>query len=326
MGKEERIKKLVKQIGKLLSLLAIGFIVYKFSQIDFNYKEVINGTNILICIGLLLLQVFVIVTACFPWMNFVEILTDKKVGFTKAMVVFTKANIFKYVPGNVFQYVARNELAIVSKVSHFDVVMATILDTTLSLIVAFVLALVCLRESAIEYINNSGIANKKMLLILLIGLIIIIIISIILCRKFFRNKFRLYIGRFNARNAARLLKIFAYYIFNNVINCVIFYIIVAVIFQENNSVDMVYRLLGSFVFSLIIGMITPGASGGIGIRESVMLFITEGAFDSDVIISSMVLLRIISIVGDIAAFFVGKVFYLVKKRIYGLEIKDYGKN
>lgn len=312
MAKEERIKKIIKQIGKLLSLLAIVFVIYKFSQIDFNYKEIFSSTNILICLGLLFLQVFVIVTACFPWLNFVEILTDKKVGFAKAMVVFTKANIFKYVPGNVFQYVARNELAVVAGVSHFDVMMATILDTGLSLFVALVLALVCLQGTAIDYIHDSGIANEKLLVLLVMGLIVLVVAIILLYKRILKNKFESYRKKVNVKNGIRLLKILAYYIFNNAVNCVIFYIIVAVVFEGKSAPDMMYRLLGSFVFSLIVGMVTPGASGGIGIRESVMLFITEGAFDSSVIISAMVLLRIISIIGDVAAFLVGKIYYLAK--------------
>lgn len=315
MNKKEKIQKLIKMLGKILSVIAICFVIYKFSQIEFNWKQVLSVYNMLICLGLLLVQVVVIVTACYPWMSFVEMLTDKKVGFDKSMVVFTKANIFKYVPGNVFQYVARNELASVAQVSHLDVAMATILDTGLSLIFAFILSLLCLRGTAIEYISNYGIGSKKILGILLIIVIVSVVAVIVLYKKWLKEKINAYLKRFNLKNMIHLLKILGYYLFNNIANCFIFYAIITVVFAQNNSISEMYRLLGSFVFSLIIGMVTPGASGGIGIRESVMLFITEGAFDSSVIVSSMVLLRIISILGDVGAFLVGKIYCLVKKMV-----------
>ena len=314
MNKTGRMQKIIKFIGKLLSVIAICFVVYKFIQIDFNWKEVLNVSNILICVGLILLQVAVIVTACYPWMSFVEILADKKIEFKKAMVVFTKANIFKYVPGNVFQYVARNELASVAELSHVDVAMATILDTVLSLAVAFVLSLCCLQGTVFTYIKNSGISAKKIVAVLLIGILILGVVIIALYKRWLKDKIKTYFKRINAKNGVHFLKILAYYLFKMAANCFNFFCIVAMIFGQNNSMNDMYRLMGSFVFSLIAGMITPGASGGIGIRESVMMFITEGAFDSSIIVSSMVLLRVISIFGDVLAFLVGKGVCVVSQK------------
>ena len=63
-----------------------------------------------------------------PWVQFVRILSGKKIAMKDALPVYTKCNLMKYVPGNVFQYVGRNQLAADLHISHVDVACATVLE------------------------------------------------------------------------------------------------------------------------------------------------------------------------------------------------------
>lgn len=296
-----KLKKVLKFVGKLLSIVAIVYIIIKLSDMEFDYKSILNTRNLIISLGLIIVQISIIATSCFPWLKFVEILSGIKIKFIDSMLVYMKANLYKYIPGNVFQYVARNELAVNVSVSHFDVAMSTALDTGMSLIFALILSFVCLGTTVIDYLGQYNGTLKLVIIIcvVLIGIVVTLIVS-------FQNKFKDYINKYkkcvSKDNLKRFIQILLYYLYNNIVNCFVFGVIIYSIMGCEIKPDELLNLMGAFIFSLIIGMITPGASGGIGIRESVMMLITENRYDVSIIISSMILLRIISIIGDIGAF------------------------
>ena len=61
------------------------------------------------------------------------------------------------------------------------------------------------------------------------------------------------------------------------------------------------------MFAWIIGFVTPGAPGGIGIREGVMLFVC-GDEHSDKIVLFVLVMRIASVLADVTAFAIGKIY------------------
>ena len=63
-----------------------------------------------------------------------------------------------------------------------------------------------------------------------------------------------------------------------------------------------------------VSTITPGAPGGIGIREAVMIMMCGSFLDMNTIMLYAVTLRIISTFGDIAAFLIGMLLEQVWKR------------
>ena len=65
------------------------------------------------------------------------------------------------------------------------------------------------------------------------------------------------------------------------------------------------QFLGAYLFSWIIGFITPGSPGGIGVREAVMMLICSSFMDDSVIMSYVIMMRFISICADVVAFSFG---------------------
>ena len=72
-------------------------------------------------------------------------------------------------------------------------------------------------------------------------------------------------------------------------------------------------LTGAFLFAWIIGFVTPGAPGGIGIREGVMLFVCGDRF-ADRIVLFVLVMRIASVFADIAEFLIGRLYGREKSR------------
>ncbi len=299
--KKTSVKKALKIGGNILSVIAILFVVKKMLSMDVD-KDLLFSMNT-IWVGLLLIaiQVFIILTATFPWLRFVEILSQEKIPFLDAMCVFAKANIYKYIPGNVFQFVARNELAVRKSISHVDVAMATLLDTIVSLLVAFLISIALLRDSALNYLSQYG----NLMRWGLVAFLALAILLILLCHHFrgmITEKFVSYRACFSCANFGRLFQALLYYIFNNVMNGVMLLLVLIYIFHVDFTAMEMMTLIGAYLLSVIVGMITPGASGGIGIRETVMLLLTANQFSESVIVSAMVLLRIALIIADLVAY------------------------
>ena len=72
-------------------------------------------------------------------------------------------------------------------------------------------------------------------------------------------------------------------------------------------------MTGAFLFAWIIGFITPGAPGGIGIRESVMLLVSAQEYAQAVMLFVLVT-RLASILADVLAFLIGTAFGRARRR------------
>ena len=81
--------------------------------------------------------------------------------------------------------------------------------------------------------------------------------------------------------------------------------------STSDDFSLLITLTGAFMFAWIIGFITPGAPGGIGIRESVMIFVFGEAHEE--IMLFVLAMRISSILADIMAFIIGKLYSRLKK-------------
>lgn len=313
--KKNNLKKWIKYIGNGLSIIAIVIIVNKFLGMNIDLNVIWNFRSMAFIIFALCLQSIMILLAGYPWKKIVEMFSFTKISFLKVINVFVKSNIYKYVPGNVFQYVARNELAVLSNISHVDVALSTAADTVGSLGVALVFSFFLLREDAVMYIKEN-LDITKFAFVFLVGVISVLVIGIILYMSFkdkIVEKINQYKRIISKDNIVDFFKILLFYVANNIINCIIYGIIFLGVLGETANVREILILMGSLVFSTIVGVITPGASGGIGVREAVMMFMTEEKFSLDAIVFSMLILRGVSILADVMAFGIIKLNAYIKK-------------
>ena len=97
-----------------------------------------------------------------------------------------------------------------------------------------------------------------------------------------------------------------YYFAQYIVSAGMYFLCIVLVVPEASVSEQV-ALTGAFIFAWIVGFITPGAPGGIGIREGVMIFVSGDKY-SDRIVLFVLVMRISSIIADIAAFVVGSLF------------------
>ena len=153
--------------------------------------------------------------------------------------------------------------------------------------------------------------GKNMIITIIIVVVVLLIIACFLYFKF-KDKFKLYLNKYvtafrgNKKNIMKLLSGFIFYGFQNILLSLIYMGIVIFIFNQSLDFMNFVNLVGAQIIANVIGFLTPGAPGGIGIRETVMTIIGGSFLDSNIILMSMVVYRMINVVADVLYFFIMK--------------------
>ena len=299
-------KRLFKLAGTLLVVVALVFLVRRFLAMEIDWAQLGTPPVIAALVIAVALQTAVFVFGAYPWTVFVRALSGRDIPFSKAMPVFARANLYKYVPGNVFQYVGRNRLATDTGISHADVACATVLDILFSLAAAAVVSMLLLGRAAVGLLAQYG---GRIVLIGGIG-VAVLVIGGIAAWCFMRERILAYLKRYAAalapENRPALLRGIGYYLLQNAVSAAAWLLILTLL---DGSIDVAARvtLTGAFLFAWIIGFITPGAPAGIGIRESVMLLVTSETHAQTVMLFVLVT-RLGSTLADLLAYAIGTVW------------------
>lgn len=306
-------KKIIKIAGNLLMLAAVVFLIKKFVDMDVDFSQLSSPPVIAAIAVSFLVQTAVVVMGAFPWLVFTQSLSGTKIPFSAAMPVYTKSNIYKYVPGNVFQYIGRNRLAADMNISHVDVACATIFDVLFCVVSTGAISVLLLGGEISELLGKYG---KNLLIVAAVG-IVILAAAVIIVRLKFMDKVKGYVSRYlkalEPGKRAKLVQGILYYFAQNCVSALMYFVTLKLVFGASAEVSDLVSLTGAFMFAWIVGFVTPGAPGGIGIRESVMLFVCGARFEEKVLLFVLVL-RISSILADIAAFLIGSVYLRIKKK------------
>ena len=98
---------------------------------------------------------------------------------------------------------------------------------------------------------------------------------------------------------------FGYFCINGLMMCIVFKVVGSIDIAGKYSV-----IIGQYALSWLIGYITVGSPGGIGIREAMMCVILSGLVQENIILASVISYRLINIIGEIIAFIS---MYLLKR-------------
>lgn len=307
-------KKIAKIIGNLLMIAAIAFLIKKIIGMDADLSQLGSPSAIgAFCVNLAV-QTMLIVMGCIPWQMFTQSLSGRKIPFAAAMPVYTKSNVYKYLPGNVFQYVGRNKLAFDMNISHVDVACATVFDVLFCVFWTGVIAVVLLGG------RIAGLLAKYGRNILIVGITgaILAAAAFIFIRIKFKDKLKEYLSRyskaFEKENRKSLMTGIFYYLVSNIVSAAMYFVCLRLIIGSSASLEELTALTGAFMFAWIIGFVTPGAPGGIGIREGVMIFVSGDNFQDKIILFVLVM-RLASIMADLAAFAIGQIYHSKKQKV-----------
>ncbi|MFP3153709.1 hypothetical protein LQZ18_04630 [Lachnospiraceae bacterium ZAX-1] len=309
-------KNIVKWIGRILMVLAFALIVKKIYGYKDSLVRSLDGKIIVIMIGSAILYALLIYTLPMIYKVLLQITTGKKFTHTKIAAIYCKSALYKYLPGNVMQYVGRNQLAVTDNLSHFDVATATLLDISTTVVACLLGTVLFSIHYAMEYLQKTSVNLR--LVVQIVGILcILFILAFFVLYKYKKNTLKKYFEKYKHFVSLKNVRTYVILVLYNLVVFVLFGILFLWILASVGG-HLGYShwpvAIGLYCFSYLLGYITPGVPGGIGIREAVLGYFFAGWLDEGLIITGALIYRIMTIIGDILAYFISVMMVAYKKK------------
>lgn len=299
-----RRKKAIRLIGNALMIVAVAFIAYKLYQ----YREAFIKAFTWKIGGIMLVSSMF--TACtflvmgMLYAGLIERISGGSAPKGLSTAIYCKSNLYKYIPGNVLQYVGRNQIAEFTNARHDQVILASLTEVAIQVIGALLVALILARGYVLDWFRKQ---NQALLLcIVVLGIAVLILAFLILKKK--KSEWVGELKRFlSPRNGLFLMGMLAFIMISQIVNGVLFVWLMRELAPELPR-EFYSNIAGVYCFAWLVGFVTPGAPGGMGIREALLSVLLANVVRPETITASVVLNRIVTICGDVIAYFASKLF------------------
>lgn len=276
-------KKLLKYanlIGSLLSVVALIFVYFRFKSYINNISlSYINTKNISLLIILIISYFLFNNLLAGAWYKLL-IFYKQNISFKTAKNIFGISQINKYIPGNIFQFAGRQFLGLAQGLDGKVLLQSSVWEIGLLSLAGLLYSFICV--GLYLKINYYLIFT-----IFTIGLIFSFIVTL-----------KISYSIFNA---------FVFYILFTFGAGILFSILLITISSnfELNFQNLIF-IITAYILAWLIGMLTPGAPAGIGVREVILLFLTKSMVPEAELLVVITLGRLMTITGDF-------IFYLQNK-------------
>jgi hypothetical protein len=266
-------------------------------------------------ISVLLVLLYICLGGLIWWLLLVD--GGCKVQWEKAIIIFFLAQFGKYVPGNVGQHIGRISLArsigipvsITGRTLFVEIVWGTAIAGGLSLA-----ALLFFADA-----KSIDIDLEVSPVLILFGVVFLLFLPWFII--YFLNKCMPGLAKRLASGAAiaaprlhaAIMAGFLFFLCFLIVGLILKF--QATYFFNVSSVDL-FEITCLFSFAWLVGYLMPGAPGGIGVREAMMVLLLSPVFGVGVAVGLGVTLRLTTTIGDGIAFLIG---VLVWKKINGRE-------
>lgn len=204
-------------------------------------------------------------------------------------------NIYELVEKREQQNTAREQISGQNQLfvleGRVDIINAHTSVSAISLILVMLFGV--LPQTVRQVIDSNAISQNW------IGLLVVALggLFIILARCLMRKKISFLLAK-------QIFKSLSYYSGYCIFNLVAF--LVMLIFILNNLQGYNFFTLGGYyLVAWLVGLITPGAPGGIGVREFILIMLLSSSIPENNILLAVVTMRVITVMGDVIAYFVG---------------------
>ncbi len=287
-----RIKKILKIVGGILAIISI-FLLIKLLQESYaqiQHKE-FNLQTISLYGLLISLSLFTYLLFAYAWQLLIK---SKYPDFqlTESFRIISLSQIAKYLPGNVAHFASRYYLAD-KHLNKKDTTITLLIETGLFALASFVIGCGYFFYHDVFSIFDK---NKVLILFAMVFVIIFLIIIFVIINK--KKHIPLKSPVSNIFPAMML------YLLLPFMGGLSIYLLFQLILNES-SVPYLLCVF-SFSISFLLGFIVPGAPGGIGIREYSFTLLMTPFTSSILALEAILIFRVLSLIGDIILFVIGK--------------------
>lgn len=295
------IKKYIKLLGNILTLLSVIFLVMTMIRLDIDFSQIQN-TSCLVAISIIgsIIIMLTVYMMAYAWKTILENLSEKKLSVLSTIKIYTKSNMGKYLPGNVMHYVERNLFATEMGLEQLEIAASSIIEIGAQVFAAILLSLILSHRDFIKVLQQT--ISYKMIAII-IPIILLVILMIYLYIRHSKND-RLIKLVFQRQFLRVIGKIMPLYVIVSLSSGAVMLFVCKYVLACEMTVEKSLFVIMAFVLAWLFGFIVPGAPGGIGVREFVLVLLLSSTIGEENILLAALIHRMICILGDILAYVV----------------------
>jgi hypothetical protein len=274
------LKKNLNLIGSGITILAVIFLLFRLKSLSNNYELfAVDRHMVMLLVGLSVMYATANIFLVLAWhgilLNF-----NQHITLLWAISAYGRSQLSKYIPGNVFQFLGRQAFGMSAGIKAKVLAKSMLIELILLSLAAICFSCLILPS----LIPGFGIFKALLLMFLMVSSISYAI---------------------KVRLSTIVLVSFFYQFFFLVISGSIFLILLTN--QPSLALhDFTYYpiILSVYVIAWLIGLYTPGAPAGLGIRELALIFMLGVLFSESDILQAVLLVRFVNITGDFLFFLV----------------------
>ena len=282
----------LKLAGGLLGLAGIVFVAVRLVE----YQDELRQHELPASLWILLALLSIVYAAsngllAIGWAN---LLRSRKVSVEtdRAISIYATSQLGKYIPGNIFQFAGRHALGLAAGFPNGALAVAAVLELVFLAVGGLALSLTAGQHLLPDMPGFWFVAAAAVLTAVI----------------------AIAIGRFAGRNAAAaFIGYFAFLILSGICFAAAF---VSLTGEMPSAAGLAY-LAGAYVLAWLLGLVTPGAPAGLGIRESVLTVLLAGMAPASLIILAVLASRLVTVVGDVLFFAAGQATGITSHRRQG---------
>ena len=278
----EKIKGLLYIIGKSLGFLGIAFVLYRVSQ-EYTVDSFVERFVAISDISYILLPINLASTliGIYAWHMMLLYYSKSLFPYKISYYFFCKTEIAKYLPGNIFHFVGRQLLA-----KKIDIAQAQMMK--ISGLFTLLLAVATLLSGTLFLLLVDDI-EIWLRVLMAVGSIVAVVATLYL---------------FPSLPKVKKLEMDAVLTLSIALQGIMMGIIVFAQIDES-SIRLFLEIVGIYIFSWLVGFVTPGASGGMGVREGAFIAIVSFlhlSISNDIILFSVLYIRLVNIATDVLTY------------------------
>ncbi len=249
--------KVVLRIAGVLitiaSLIFVSFSIYRsFGKLT---EDIISIRFVSVICALSLVYAAALQLVGIAWHAMVIAIDLDAISRSKALAIFNRSQVYKYLPGNVFHMVGRYSLAKTAGASHPALAFAQIGEIVLVAMAALTVAVIFSTTILLSYLSASSVV-----------FIAAVATAAVVAAAIVAKRFGLIdLGK---ATALTIVRVFSIYLVFFVVNGLM---AVALLISLAEHGGLMFPIIGIASGAWLLGFAIPGAPGGLGAREAVMI-------------------------------------------------------
>ncbi len=311
-NKIQKLKKFIKPLGAFLSAASVVFIVISIYRLGFDFGDKgYTPAFIFIAVFGVLLKCISLILSADGWADLLKILAEgKDFDRNSARTIYIKSNIGKYLPGNVMHYVERNLFASGLGISQKRIAAGSAGEILIQIVAAFSMAVIMAGGLLSEAVSGVFGGRRRVFF-----LACICAVTIFCAAAFFaRRRIKRLVSAAGGRGFFVLLlkALFKYALSLWLLG----FVMVALYAYMGGSLSLknINIIFSGYIIAWVLGFVTPGASGGIGVRELVIYILMKPLCGESLVITLGVIHRLITVVGDFLMYFAAVLKEKIKRK------------